>query len=298
MSATRTTRLATLALIGITAIWGSTFFVIKDAVGAIDPVDFLAVRFTIAAVTAVAFCWRRLRRLTRRQWAVGLALGTVFAAAQITQTVGLLYTSASVSGFITGTYVILTPLILWLGFGARLRPATWVAVTLAIAGLAVLGLNGFDGNGLGEALTLAGAVLFSLHIILLDRWAQAADALSLSVVQLIALAVICAALGAPGGYPVPSAVNVWAAIAYTAIAAGLVTLLAQTWAQQHVPPTRVALLMTLEPVFASTFAVTLGGEEATPRLLLGGTLIVAGTIVGVSRGQAQRKPHPLPDRHD
>lgn len=289
----RNTHLATLALIGITAIWGSTFFVIKDAVSAADPMDFLAVRFAIAAGTSVLFCWSRLRRLTLRQWGVGLALGGVFAAAQATQTIGLQYTSASVSGFITGTYVVLTPLILRLGFGARLRPATWVAVSLAIAGLAVLGLNGFAGNGLGEALTLAGAILFALHIVLLDHWAHAADALSLSVVQLIATAVVCAALAAPGGYPMPPSVNVWAAIGYTAIAAGLVTLLGQTWAQRHVPPTRVALLMTLEPIFASLFAVILGGEEATLRLLLGGALIVAGTVVGVARGQAQRET-PLP----
>lgn len=277
-------RAATLVVLAITAIWGSTFFIIKDAVGRIDPVDFLALRFTIAAAIPALIFRRRLARLDRRQWALGLVLGLIFGLAQIAQTIGLAHTAASVSGFITGTHVVITPLILWVAFRARLSSTTWVAVALAIAGLAVLSLRGMAAGGLGELLTLLGAALYALHIVLLDRWARSSDAMSLTVVQLIGIALTATIAGIPGGFQLPSDGAVWGAVLYTAIAAGVITLLAQTWAQRFITPTRVALLMTLEPVFASLFAVWFGGEFITPRLLTGGGLILLATLVGVRAG--------------
>ena len=284
---------ATLALLVVTAIWGSTFFIIKDAVTKIDPIDFLAVRFAVGAIIPAAIFWRRLRRLTATQWQIGLALGGLYGMAQIVQTVGLQTTSASVSGFITGTYVVLTPIIMWIAFRARLNVRTWVAVGLATVGLAVLSLTGLGNGGVGEALTLVGATLYAVHIVLLDRWSRSMDAMSLAIVQLIGVALTTGLLGLPGGYRVPDDAGVWAAIGYTAIVAGLATMLLQTWAQRHITPTRVALLMTFEPVFASAFAIALGGETVTPRLLGGGALILLATLIGVRGGQADPDPLPL-----
>lgn len=286
----RRTTLATLGILLVTAIWGSTFFVIKDAVSLVDPVDFLAVRFAIgAAVPAVIFL-PRLRRLNAEQWRIGLALGGVYGLAQIAQTIGLQHTSASVSGFITGTYVVLTPILMWIAFRAKLNRATWVAVGLAVVGLAVLSLTGVGDTGIGEALTLVGATLYALHIILLDRWSRSMDAISLATVQLIAVALTCGFLGLPGGYQIPAEPTVWGALLYTAIVAGVVTMLLQTVAQRHLTPTRVALLMTFEPVFASGFAVAFGGESVTLRLLIGGALILLATLVGIGSGRAQTTP--------
>lgn len=276
--------MATMAVLFITAIWGSTFFIIKDAVGRIDPVDFLAIRFAIGAAIPALVFHRRLLRLNWAQWRLGLGLGFVYGLAQIAQTIGLRDTDASVSGFITGTYVVLTPLILWVAFRSRLSPTTWVAVALALAGLAVLSLRGVAGGGVGELLTLLGAALYALHIVLLDRWSRSADAMSLTVVQLIGIAATVGLAAAPGGYALPPDATVWGAVLYTAIAAGVVTMLLQTWAQRHITPTRVALLMTFEPVFASAFALWLGGETFTLRLLFGGALILVGTLVGVRAG--------------
>lgn len=276
---------ATLALLVVTAIWGSTFFIIKDAVTTIDPIDFLAVRFAVAALIPAAIFWRRLRRLSATQWQIGLALGGLYGLAQIVQTVGLQTTAASVSGFITGTYVVLTPIMMWIAFKARLNVRTWVAVGLALAGLAVLSLTGLGNGGVGEALTLVGATLYAVHIVLLDRWSRSMDAMSLAIVQLIGVALTTGFLGLPGGYHVPADAKVWGAIAYTAIMAGIVTMLLQTWAQRHITPTRVALLMTFEPVFASAFAIGLGGETITIRLVAGGALILLATLIGI-RGQA------------
>ncbi|CAL8974224.1 hypothetical protein TESS_TESS_00622 [Tessaracoccus sp. O5.2] len=277
---------ATLALLVVTAIWGSTFFIIKDAVSLIDPIDFLAVRFAVGAAIPAAIFWRRLSRLTATQWQIGLALGGLYGLAQIVQTVGLQTTAASVSGFITGTYVVLTPIIMWIAFRARLNARTWAAVGLALVGLAVLSLTGIGGGGVGEALTLVGATLYAVHIVLLDRWSRSMDALSLAIVQLIGVALTAGFLGLPGGYHVPADPGVWVAIAYTAVVAGIVTMLLQTWAQRHITPTRVALLMTFEPVFASAFAVGFGGEAVTLRLIAGGALILLATLLGITGGQA------------
>lgn len=278
---------ATLALLVVTAIWGSTFFIIKDAVSKIDPIDFLAVRFAVGAAIPAFVFWRRLSRLTATQWQIGLALGCLYGLAQIVQTVGLQTTAASVSGFITGTYVVLTPIIMWIAFKARLNIRTWAAVALALVGLAVLSLTGLGGGGVGEALTLVGAALYAVHIVLLDRWSRSMDAMSLAIVQLIGVALTTGFLGLPGGYHVPADAKVWGAIAYTAIVAGIVTMLLQTWAQRHITPTRVALLMTFEPVFASAFAVGFGGEAVTIRLVAGGALILLATLIGIRGGQAE-----------
>ncbi len=277
----RTTTPATFALVLVTAIWGSTFFVIKDAVSAVDPIDFLAVRFTIGAVVPALIFLPRLRRLSPRQWAIGLGIGALFGAGQIVQTIGLQSTAASISGFITSIYVVLTPFVVWLLFRERPSGEIWVAVTLATLGLGILGLTGAMSFGLGETLTLIGAAIYAVHIVVLGSWAGRMDSLALAIVQLISVAVICLAIGTPGGYRIPADPGVWAAIGYTAIAAGIVTMVLQTWAQRSISPTRTALLMTLEPVFAALFAVAFGGEQLTVRLLVGGGLVVAASVVGV-----------------
>lgn len=279
-------RQAGIALLAVTAIWGSTFFIIKDALNHIDPLDYLAIRFTIAAILPAAIFWQQLKRLTRRAWLSALMLGGLYGLAQVAQTIGLQHTSASVSGFITGTYVILTPLLLWLLFRMKPSRATWIAVVLAMVGLAVLSLNGTGNGSFGEALTLLGAALYALHIIVLDRQARHIDATALTVGQLIGVAITCVILAAPDGIPIPSGGNVWGAILYTAIVAGVVTMLLQTWSQRHLSPTRVALLMTFEPVFASIFAILFGGESMTLRLAIGGGLIFLATYMGIRGGRS------------
>ncbi len=291
----RSSTLATLAILLVTAIWGSTFFVIKDAVSLVDPIDFLAARFAIAALLPTVLFFGRLRRLSWTQWRIGLLLGGIYGLAQTVQTIGLRHTDASISGFITGTYVVLTPLILWAGFRARLHLSTWIAVALAAIGLAILSLAGLGSGGIGELLTLLAAVLYALHIVFLDRWSRSMDAMSLATTQLIGVALVVGILGLPGGYQLPAVPSVWGAILYTAVVAGIVSMLLQTWAQRHITPTRVVLLMTFEPVFASVFAIGLGGETLTWRLIAGGSLILVATLIGIRGGQAD---HADPHRTD
>jgi len=275
-AAARSRRLATLLLVGITAIWGSTFFLIRNVVLELSPTDFLAVRFTIAAVAMLTVFWRPMLALNKREIQVGVGLGILYAVAQILQTVGLAHTEASRSGFITGTYVVLTPILTAVLLREHIPRSTWVAVLMATAGLATLSLNGFGfGFGFGESVTLIAAAFYALHIIGLGRHSSPANAAGLSVVQMIVIAVVSLAAATPGGIELPKGAGAWASVLYMALMAGAVAIWAQTWAQSHLTATRAAIVMTLEPVFAAGFAVALGGESLTARMLVGGAMVLA-----------------------
>ncbi|MDC5696733.1 DMT family transporter [Intrasporangium calvum] len=284
-------RLATFLLVALTAVWGSTFFLIRDLVEHVPPVDFLAVRFSIAAVIMVVLFWRPLRALRREQLVVGVVLGLLYGLAQILQTQGLATTPASVSGFITGTYVVLTPLITAVVLRERVSGTTWAAVSLATAGLALLSLRGFS-VGVGEAITLLAAVLYALHIVGLGRHSSHEIATGLSVVQMVVIAVLCTAGALPGGIVLPATPGQWASVLYMVVFASILALWTQTWAQAHMSATRAAIIMTMEPVFAAFFAVWLGGESLTGRMLLGGGLVLAAMFA--VELLARRRPGELP----
>jgi drug/metabolite transporter (DMT)-like permease len=270
--------LATAALLGTTAAWGSTFFMIKDLLDRVPTLDFLAVRFTIAGLVMLAIAHRAVFGLDRRTVRQALIVGLIYGVAQILQTAGLAHTAASVSGFITGMYVVCTPLLASLLLRTRITAMTWGAVALATAGLAVLTLNGVS-VGYGEALTLVAAMLYALHIVALGAWSTARDALGMSVVQLLVIAVICLVATAPDGLVLPDNGRDWAAVVYMALVAGALGLLAQTWAQSQLSPTRTAIIMSMEPVFAAFFAVLLGGEEVALRMVLGGAMVLAAMLL-------------------
>lgn len=278
MTPTRSRRLATLLLIGVTAVWGSTFFLIRDVVQQLAPIDFLALRFSIAAVVMTAVFWRQLRALSRRDVKFGMLLGVLYGLAQVLQTVGLAHTEAARSGFITGTYVVLTPVFAAILLRERISVPTWCAVALATGGLAVLSLQGLS-VGYGEALTLAAAAIYALHIIGLGRFSSLDNVAGLSAMQMIVIAVVCTAGAAPGGIDLPHGASAWTSILYMALIAGAVAIWAQTWAQARLPATRAAIVMTLEPVFAAVFAVLFGGESMTGRMLVGGALVVSAMYV-------------------
>jgi drug/metabolite transporter (DMT)-like permease len=284
-------RLATLLLVALTAVWGSTFFLIRDLVDVIPPVDFLAVRFCLAAVIMLALFWKPVRALSRRQLVIGIGLGALYGLAQIFQTQGLATTPASVSGFITGTYVVLTPIFTAVLLRERVPGSTWAAVGLATAGLALLSLNGFS-VGVGEAITLLAAALYALHIVGLGRFTSADSATGLSVVQMVVIGVICLIGALPDGVVLPTTPAEWASVLYMVVFASILSLWVQTWAQAHMPATRAAIVMTLEPVFAAFFAVTLGDESLTWRMLVGGALVL--TAMYAVELLARRRPGELP----
>lgn len=283
--ASRTERLAGLSLLVITAAWGSSFIVIKDAVAHASAADFLAFRFSLAALALFAFRPQASLALSRRQAARGAALGVVYGLAQLLQTVGLQHLSASVSGFLTGMYVVLTPLFAAVVFRRPVGRNVWSAVLVATAGLGVLSLSGFS-ISFGDALTLAAAALYAVHILGLGAWSEPGDAYGMATVQMAVIAAVSFVGAAPAGVGIPAR-SAWFALVFTALVQGALALVVQTWAQAHLPATRAAIIMTGEPVFAAVFAVTLGGEAVTWRLS-GGLLVVAAMVM------AERRPGSAP----
>jgi drug/metabolite transporter (DMT)-like permease len=271
-------RLAVLALLAVAAAWGSTFFLTKDLLQRIDTADYLALRFAIAAVVLVAVHPMAVGRLSRLDRGRGVALGITYGVAQLLQTEGLRHTAASVSGFVTGMYVVFTPLLAAVILRHRIGRWAWVAVALASVGLGVLSLRApldQPGSlGVGELLTLASAALYALHIVGLGAWSTPANAFGLSTLQMIVIVAVCALGAIPGGFSLPGSGGDWLRVFYMALVAGAVALIVQTWAQAHLAPTRAAIAMTMEPVFASGFAVLLGGENLTVRMLAGGACVV------------------------
>jgi drug/metabolite transporter (DMT)-like permease len=264
----------TLALIAVTAAWGSTFVLIKGLVVRLPVADFLAVRFVVAALALAVINPRAVRALTPVQRRAGLLLGLVYGLAQILQTTGLQHTSPAVSGFVTGMYVVFTPVFSAVLLRRSVEPITWIAVALATAGLALLALHGLS-VGAGEALTLAAAALYAVHILGLGAWSTAQAAYGLSVLQMSAIAVVSLLFALPGGITLPSDGAAWVGVLYTAVVAGALALIAQTWAQAHLSATRAAVIMTMEPVFAAFFAVVFGTQQVTWRIALGGAAVLA-----------------------
>jgi drug/metabolite transporter (DMT)-like permease len=273
-----TTLLATLALLAVTATWGSTFFLIHDLLDRVPVLDFLAVRFAVATVTVVLLFPRALGRLSSRARWQAAALGVVYGVAQILQTEGIGHSSASVAGFITGMYVICTPLLAAPLLRQRIGGTTWLAVTVAVIGLGVLSLRGFA-VGYGEGLVLVSAVLYALHIVGLGAWSKAEDAIGMTIVQLAMVSLVAFVVTAPDGIVLPDRTGDWVSVLYMAVFAAGFAMWAQTWAQAHLPPTRSAIIMTMEPVFAAFFAVLLGGESLTGRMLVGGALVLGAMLV-------------------
>jgi drug/metabolite transporter (DMT)-like permease len=265
---------ATAALVVVTAIWGSTFIVVKDAVERMPVMDFLAWRFVLAAAVMALARPGAVRRLSPAARRHGVLLGLALAAGYVAQTFGLRRTPATVSGFITGLFVVFTPLCAALLLRKRVGGAAWVAVGLATVGLALLSLRGMT-IGTGEAITLLCAVSFALHIVGLGEWSTTTDAYGLAVLQLATVGVLSAAVSAPDTLRPPPDAKVWFAILLTALAATALAFFVQTWAQAHLPPTRAAVVMTMEPVFAGVFGVAVGGDRLGPRTVAGALLVLA-----------------------
>ena len=284
--------LALLGLLGVCVVWGSTFIVVKDAVKRMPVMDFLAWRFGIAAIVMAVARPHAVRALDPTARRHGFFLGLALAAGYVAQTFGLERTPATVSGFITGLFVVFTPLFVALFLRKRVDTTSWVGVAIATAGLALLSLHGFS-VGSGEAITLLCAIAFALHVVGLGAWSTAKDAYGLAVVQLSTVAVVSALAAAPDSLAPPPDAGVWGAIALTALAATAIGFYVQTWAQAHLAPTRAAVVMTMEPVFAGVFGVAFGGDDLTARVVVGGLLVLAAMLLvelGPRRGADSAVP--------
>jgi drug/metabolite transporter (DMT)-like permease len=270
--------IASVALVGVTAVWGYTFLVVQDAVASMPVMDFLAWRFLLASFVMIALRPTRLRTVTRLELLRGIGLGTVLGLGYIAQTYGLRYTSAAISGFITGMFVVLTPVMSWILLRRKTNRNTWMVVALAAVGLALLSLNGWS-VGIGELLTLGCAVFFAIHIVGLGEWSSQYEPYTFSLLQIATVGIISLIAAIPEGIAVPPNTEVWGVVAITGVLATAVAFFVQTWAQSLVSATRAAVVMTMEPVFAGLFAVIIVGDQLTGRTLSGAACILAAMFI-------------------
>ena len=281
--------LAIISMIGITAIWGWTFVVVQDAVNRMPVMDFLAIRFVIAAGAMFALRPRCLAGMSRAGYLRGILLGIPLGLAYILQTFGLLYTSAAVSAFITGMFIVLTPVLSWVILKRKTMITSWLAVGIATVGLAFLSLHGWS-LGFGELLTLGCAICFALQIIGLGEWSTRYDVYGLAVLQISTAAVIALVSSIQGGIVLPPDGTVWGAVLITSILATALAFYVQTWVQSLVTPARTAIILTMEPVFAGIFGVLLAGNVLSLRFLAGATWVLAAMLVaGLTNPSAQLK---------
>jgi drug/metabolite transporter (DMT)-like permease len=288
------------ALIGVTVIWGSTFVVVKEAVDQIPVYTFNALRFTLAAVALGAFCLPGLRRLGRDGWRHGSVLGVFLFAGYAFQTVGLRHTDASRAGFITGMFVVFTPMLAALILRRMPQPSALLGVAFATVGLGLLSLRGSLLPGFGDLLVLGCALAFAAHIVGLGAWSRRHAALPLTVAQLGTAALLhgAVALATEGGGLQAAQWDrgALAAILLTALGASAGAFWIQTAAQRIIPPTRTAIILTMEPVFAGLFGYVLLAERLSGRGWLGAGLILLGMLTAElgAAGEAEHVEPPAP----
>ncbi|MCB1219290.1 MAG: DMT family transporter [Planctomycetales bacterium] len=284
---------AELALIYCAAVWGSTFYIVKDSLDNIDPYALVAWRFlAAAALMALPLAARRVNLWTN--WKSGALLGLILGVLYVFQTVGLEHTTASNSGFITGLFIVFVPLLNLICFRTLSPWPRLVAVAIAICGLWLL-TGGFHEANYGDMLTLVAAVTYAAHVLYADRYTNSGmNVHVLNFQQLLftgLTALICGvAMGRPFGIGSTETMG-W--VLFLTLIPTLSAFMLQLTAQQGVPPVTTALVFCLEPVFAAIFAWTLGGEEMVKVRAVGGLLIVLAMVISelpVEKWLARRRP--------
>jgi len=268
-------------LLAVSAIWGSAFVVMKDTLQRLDVNSFLAWRFLIATLVMVALRPKTLKKIDASMTIKGLVTGTILGAGYILQSFGLTMTSVAKTGFITGLYAILTPLIAAFLLKKHVTRFQWLCVALALLGLLLLSFNGVGlahGELLGEFLVLLSALTFAMHIIALSEWSSGLDTYTFTVLQMAAVTLVTFLASLKSGFHAPPDGGVWRALIYTAIFASAFAFIVQTWTQSFMPATTIGIILTMEYIFAALFGVWLLHEKATVRLILGGTLVIIAML--------------------
>lgn len=271
---------ADLTLLLIAVIWGTTFALLRDTMRVLHPTELMALRFTLATVLLGAIYWKRLVPIRRRWLLDGIWLGVWLSIGYLTQVFGLLTISASRSAFITGTYVVYTPFLVWAAFRVRPSLGEFLGVAVVFAGLTCFAADlGFSLSA-GDLWTLACAFAFGTQIVITHVVGKRSDPMALSVVQMGTAALIgWAFVGARGGMRTPWEQIPWGVMIYLAVVATALVIALQTWALARTSSVKAALLFSTEPIFAAIFAASFFGERMTHREILGAALILAGVFV-------------------
>ena len=270
--------LGVLALLVVTIAWGASFVAMKPAMEKIPVFDFLAIRFTIAAALMVIAKPKVLKAFNGKTLLYGIILGVILGFSYVTQTIGLKLSTAAITSFITGLYVILTPILIWVIFKKKPKSIVALGAILATLGLGFITIKdaSFD---FGQIWTILCALGFAAHIVGLGRWSPGKDVYALTVIQLTTVAVVCWIGALPDGYQAPADGEVWFAVLFTAVFATALAFFIQTWAQSIMDASRVAIILTMEVVFAALTSVAVGQEVLSLQTIFGGALMLAAMLM-------------------
>ena len=262
-----------LGLLATTAVWGGAFLVMKDSLARQDVYSFLASRFILAAAFMFIYKPKSLTGLDRKFVKRAVLIGLLLCSGFIFQTFGLTQTTVSNTGFITGLYLVFTPLISWILLKREIFKVQWLAVLVATIGLYFISFNGIS-FGIGEILVLISALLFAGQIVALGEWSDGENTYALTLIQILVSAVIFFALSLKDGFQLPPDNGVWSAVFYTAFFATFLGFLIQVKAQSIMSATVAGVLLAMETPFALFFGLYFDNDPITLRIISGGTLVL------------------------
>ena len=273
-------RLAALSLLGVGFTWGAAFVLMKDAIDQQPYMDFLATRFTLAAVVMAILRPKIATKVAKGDISWGLVLGLVLSLGFITQTIGLEITTAATSGFLTGLYVVITPILAWIFMRKSIGIRIGIGALVSVLGLAIFsGAAESTEFQVGQIWLVVCALLYALHILLLGKFGKGRNTYRFAMVQISGVALICWIFALQDGYQAPESFLVWFAIVFTAVFSTAIAFWVQTWAQTVLEPSRAALLMTSEVLFTAVIAIGVGQENLTLAVGVGGALMLAAMLI-------------------
>ncbi len=275
-------KLAPWALLSVAMAWGWSFVIMKDAIEKQSVNNFLFTRFAVATVVMLIIRPQVIKLIDRDLLLRAGAAGAFLGAGYTFQTLGLERTGVAITGFVTGLYIVLTPFFASVILRQRVSRFTWSCIAMGTIGLGVLSIHGWS-VGFGELLTFISAILFALHIIALSKWSPGRDTYAMTVVQLGMCSVVAGIASIPGGYAPPPDADVWGVVIFTAVFATVIAFIIQTWAQAHMSPIKVAVILTMEVVFAALFAIIFGGESLNLQSSIGGVMVVTAMYLIVMK---------------
>ncbi|WP_295104522.1 DMT family transporter [uncultured Microbacterium sp.] len=268
-----------VALIAVTAVWGSTFLLVHWAMQHSGPWFFVGIRFLVAGAISIVIFRRALRGIRWRDIGAGVAIGVMIYLGYGLQTVGLQTIDSSTSAFITAMYIPLVPLAQWAVF--RKRPPAMAFVGAALAFLGLLLIAGPDAFALtlgsGEILTLISTLPIAAEIILISVFARRIDLGRITIIQLLTAGVLGILTMPVVGEGLPGFSWIWVGCAVGLGAASCVIQLTMNWAQKSVSPTRATIIYAGEPVWAAVIG-RIAGERLPVAALVGGALVVLGIL--------------------
>jgi len=281
-----------LALFSAALIWGTSFVILKAALGNVGTMWTLSIRFTLSSLIMLAFGWKKLKSMDRRSLKGSIMMGACLAAAYVFQTYGLVYTSPGKNAFLTSTYCVQVPFLAWLIYKRKPSAFNIGAAVLCVTGIGFVALNsGFENINGGDMLTLVSGLFYALQIIMMEQYIGDADSVCVTIVEFGTAAMICWA-GALLFESVPQNVPLaaWANILYLSVMCTTVCFFLQAWGMRYTTSSTAAMLLTLEAVFGALISVVFFGEMLTTKLFIGFSLIFVAVLISEA-GEELFKKH-------